>query len=110
MGQDELEFLKNYYDFFVKKYDDLDDFKEMAKKTLVASDQISSSTLIEFCKSLEIDKEIEKKKSEISKLKLEIDNLEIKRPKKRTVIASITQQPFVGDPCSIPVRTQRNGC
>ena len=76
-NKEELEFLENYYKFWLKKnrQSSFASFVATATKTLVQSGQISQETISVFEKTFNLQQELNRKEKEVDKLKKEIEDL-----------------------------------
>ena len=109
----EIEFLENYYKFYISSGKDIKSFKGIAKLTLVDTGQISGTILDSFCDGLLIEEQISFKKSQVAILEREIKELSAKLP-----LYKIGRKPNVtpgsqttrSDGCGTTRSTPRGGC
>lgn len=108
----ELDFLKQYLDFYLKKGQAMKDFKMTVIKSFVDTGQISIDALEIFMKEIEINEEIASKNERIASLERQIEILkdEVKKLKttKPTVIVERISQ--IADPCSSGTFYTRSSC
>lgn len=107
----EIEFLENYYKFYISSGKDKSDFNKIAKLSLVDTGQISGTVLESFCNGLLIEEQIKIKQGQIKKLESEIKELNAKLPLYKIKSQQTMRTTTTSDGCGTTVRsTPRGGC